>query len=143
MIFGQSGDLGDGVIDNIIVSTSVHLVLGTLVLVTLTLATGLVVVDAVNNRPIGSRTQFSMALAALVLVAQVLVGIKLLDQGQGIVQLYIHYLGGLIPLGIFAIGGWFFRGDSGRSARWLAVLLAVGLLSAMMAFFIGRAFANG
>jgi hypothetical protein len=143
MIIGQSGDLGDGVIDNLIVSTSVHLVFGTLVLISLSLATGLVVIDAVNNRPIQTRTQLAMGLAALVLTAQVLIGIKLLDQGQGILQLYIHYMGGLIPLGVFAIGGWFFRGDTGRSARWLAVLLAIGLFSAMMAFFIGRAYVNG
>lgn len=143
MIIGQAGDLGDGVIDNLIVSTSVHLVLGALVLISLTVATGFVVVDAINNRPIGGRTQLAMGLAALVLAAQVLIGIKLLDQGQGIVQLYIHYIGGLVPLGVFAVGGWFFRGDTGRSSRWLALLLAIGLFSAMMAFFIGRAFANG
>ncbi len=142
MIFGQASDLGDGVLDNLIVSTSVHLLLGALVLASLTLATGLVVVDAINNRPIGSRTQLAMGLAALVLAAQVLIGIKLLDQGQGIFQLYIHYIGGLVPLGVFAVGGWFFRGDTGRSSRWLAVLLAVGLLSATMAFFIGRAYVN-
>ena len=48
----------------------------------------------------------------------------------------------MIPMGAFLAAGWFARGDTGRSSRILAVLVAVGYVSALMAFFIGRSFAN-
>lgn len=142
MILGQIDDIGEGVIDNIIVSSSVHLTVGIFVVIAMTAATGSVAWHAVKNEAVSVMTQVLLAVAALVLAIQVLLGIKLLDQGQGIFQLYIHYVGGLIPLGAFAAAGWFARGDSGRSSRWLALLLAVGWFSAIMAFTIGRAYVN-
>lgn len=138
----QAGDLGDGRIDNIIISSSVHLATGVVVLLSMAAATSLVVRHAIRNEAVNSTTRIALLAAQLSLIVQVLLGIKLLDQGQGIVQLYIHYVGGLIPLGAFLAAGWFARGDSPKSSRVLAVLLMVGALSAFMAFFIGRAFAN-
>lgn len=140
---GQSSDLGEGRIDNVIVDASVHLAAGVVVLVTMTVATVLVARHALANRAIDRPTRWSLLAAQLALIVQVLLGIKLLDQGQGIVQLYIHYVGGLIPLGAFLAGGWLARGDDGRSSRILAAMLVVGEVSALMAFFIGRAFAGG
>lgn len=135
--------LGDGVIDNYIIDPSVHLTLGVLVLISMTAAVALTLRHAVRNEAISGWAQVAMAISAAILAAQVLLGIKLLDQGQGIVQLYIHYVGGLIPMAVFAVSGWFARGDSGRSARVLAALLVLGYVSALMAFFIGRSYANG
>ncbi len=134
--------LGDGRIDNWIISSSVHVALGVLVLVSMTAAVVWIGRLAVQNRPIDLAGKITLTVAQLVLALQVLVGIKLLDQGQGIVQLYIHYIGGLTPMGAFLVGGWWVRGDTPRSNRVLAVLIAVGWLSAIMAFFIGRAYAN-
>jgi hypothetical protein len=142
VIFGQASDLGEGAIDNIIVSPSVHLSLGVVVLVTMTVATASVCWHAVKNEPIAGLSKGLLGLAAAALTAQTLIGIKLLDQGQGFFQLYIHYIGGLAPLGAFAAAGWFARGDSGKSSRWLAALLFIGWFSAVMAFTIGRAFVN-
>ena len=139
----QTSDLGDGRIDNTIISSSVHVVTGVVVLVAMTVATVLVIRHAVANRPIDGPTRLALLVAQLALVVQVLLGIKLLDQGQGIVQLYIHYIGGLMPLGSFLAAGWFARGDSPASTRVLAVLISIGSFSAFMAFFIGRAYANG
>lgn len=139
----QAGDLGDGRIDNFIISSTVHLVVGVVVLVAMTAAVVLVGRHAMRNEPIARFTVYVLALAQVSLAAQILLGIKLLDQGQGIVQLYIHYVGGLTPMGAFLAAGWFARGDSGRSSRFLAALLIVGYVSALMAFFIGRSFANG
>ncbi len=136
------GNIGEGRIDNIIIDRSAHLVSGTIVLLTMTVATLLVVRHAVKGEPVGRPAMVSMVLAQVALVVQLLLGIKLLDQGQGIVQLYIHYVGGLAPLGAFLIGGWVARGDSARSTRILAGLLALGYLSALMAYFIGRAYVN-
>ncbi len=138
---GSSG-LGDGRIDNIIIDRSAHLGLGVAVLVTMTVATALVVRNAVKNQPADRATFWAIGVAQVVLGLQILLGIKLLDQGQGISQLYIHYVGGLIPMGAFLVGGWFARGQTGKSSRILAALLVVGYVSALMAFFIGRAFVN-
>lgn len=141
-LLGQAADLGDGRIDNTIISSSVHVFVGVIVLVTMTAASALVLRHAVRNEAVTSPTRMALGAAQLALIVQVLLGIKLLDQGQGIVQLYIHYVGGLIPLGAFLAAGWFARGDTPRSSRVLAALLGVGAVSAFMAFFIGRAFAN-
>lgn len=142
ILLRQASDLGDGRIDNWIVSSSVHVITGIVVLVSMALATGLVVRHAVAERPIDVATRRVLFVAQVALIVQVLIGIKLLDQGQGIVQLYIHYLGGLMPLGAFLAAGWFARGDTPKSSRALAVLLTIGALSAYAAFFIGRAYAN-
>jgi hypothetical protein len=137
-----SSGLGDGRIDNFIIDTSVHLVTGVLVVAAMTVTTVLVGRHALRNEPIGRPASISVAVATAVLAVQALVGIKLLDQGQGILQLYIHYIGGLLPLGVFLAAGWFARGDTARSSRVLAGLIALGWLSAIMAFTIGRAYAD-
>ena len=142
LLFAADG-LGDGRIDNFIVGRSVHLWTGVAVLVTMTMAVALVVRHALRNESVDRQTQVAMGLAQLSLTVQVLLGIKLLDQGMGIVQLYIHYIGGLTPLGAFLAAGWFARGDSGRSSRLLALLLLIGFAAALMTFFIGRAYVNG
>lgn len=134
--------LGDGRIDNLIISSSAHLYTGMAVLLTMTVLAVLVGRHAVRGEPVGRPTHVALAAAVVALAAQILLGIKLLDQGQGISQLYIHYVGGMIPMGAFLAAGWFARGDSARSTRVLAVLIAVGYVSALMAFFIGRSFAN-
>ena len=141
-IADQAGDLGDGQIDNLIIESSVHVVNGVLVLLALVASTGLVLFHAYRNEPISRTAKVAILAAQVTLGVQVLLGIKLLDQGQGIVQLYIHYVGGLVPLGAFLAAGWFARGDTGRSSRVLAALLVLGSVAAFMAFIIGRSFAN-
>lgn len=134
--------LGDGRIDNLIISSSAHLYTGVAVLVTMTVLAALVTRHAVRGESVERSTHLALAAAVVALAAQILLGIKLLDQGQGISQLYIHYVGGMIPMGAFLAAGWFARGDSARSTRVLAALVAIGYVSALMAFFIGRSFAN-
>ena len=141
-VLARQGDLGDGRIDNLILDRSVHLGMGVVVLITMTLATALVVRHAVANEPIGLAGRWAIAAAQVSLALQVLIGIKLLDQGQGISQLYIHYVGGLMPMAVFLAGGWLARGDTGRSTRIFAALLAIAYVSALMAFFIGQAYVN-
>ena len=143
MISVLASELGDGRIDNTIISSSVHVATGVVVLISMAVSTALVVRMAMAGRVIDLPAKAALAVAQVALIVQVLLGIKLLDQGQGIVQLYIHYIGGLAPLGAFLAAGWFARGDSARSTRVLAALLLLGSLSAYMSFFIGRAYANG
>ncbi len=138
----QSSDLGDGRIDNWIIDASVHVTTGILVLVTMTFAAGWILRLAIIGAVLDRTARWGLAAAQLVLGVQILLGIKLLDQGQGIGQLYIHYLGGLMPMAAFLAGGWFARGETPRSTRILAMLLVLGWLSATMAFVIGRAYVN-
>ena len=142
LFVAQASDLGDGRIDNIIIDSSAHLFTGFAVLVTMTVAFLAVGRQVLRNQPADRAAMISIVAAQIALAAQILIGIKLLDQGQGISQLYIHYVGGLIPMGAFLAAGWFARGTTAKSTRILAVLLAIGYLSAIMAFFIGRSFAN-
>jgi len=136
-------DVGDGVIDNIIIDSAAHRWWGLLTLIVLAAAVTLLTWDVGKGRAATPSTRWSFLAAQIALVGQALLGIKLLDQGQGIVQLYIHYIGGLIPLGAFLAGGWLARGDTPRSARILLILLVVGLASGVMAFTIGQAYVNG
>ncbi len=142
IVLAQSSGLGDGRIDNWIIDSSVHVVVGVLVLVTMTLVTGWTGRLALTGASFDTTGRWLLGAAQLALAVQVLLGIKLLDQGQGISQLYIHYIGGLIPLGVFLVGGWWIRADTVPRTRVFAVLLAIGWLSAIMAFTIGRSYVN-
>ena len=138
---GPNG-IGEGRIDNLLIDSSAHVVTGAGVLVAMVAAAVLVGVHAWRNEAIGRPAGLAIGASVVALTAQALIGIKLLDQGQGITQLYIHYIGGLAPLGAFLLAGWVARGGSGPSSRVLAALIWLGLLSALMAFTIGRAYAN-
>jgi heme A synthase len=142
LVAQQGGDLGGGKIDNFIVSPSVHRFNGGLVLASLLAAAVWLTWLAVKRRPFDGRARVLVAVSQVFLMIQVLLGIKLLDQGMGVVQLYIHYVGGMLPLGFFLIVGWFRFADPVRRARVLAVLVDVGLLCAVMAYLIGQAYVN-
>lgn len=142
LLLGRDTGLGDGRIDNVIVDSSVHVAVGVAVLLSMTVAAGWVAWLSVRSVVLDRAGRVAIAAAQAVLAVQVLLGIKLLDQGQGIGQLYIHYVGGLIPLGAFLVAGWWVRPDTVGRTRVVAALLVVGWLSAVMAFFIGRAYVN-
>lgn len=133
----------DGVIDNIFVSPSVHVFTGAIVLVAMLVATAWTGRLALANRPLEGGVRLSLVAAQIALMVQALVGIKLLDQGLGVAQLYIHYVGGLIPLGLYMAAGWVAWRDPATKTRATAVLSVIGLLSAGMAFVIGRAYVQG
>ncbi len=136
-------DVGEGVIDNIIIDPSLHRWWGAFAVASVAVVVLMVGRHVVRSEPVGSATRWGFVVAQVALTVQLLLGIKLLDQGMGIVQLYIHYVGGLIPLGVFLVGGWVARGDTVRSARILLAMLGVGLLSGIMAYSIGLAYVNG
>lgn len=142
LIAQQSGDLGGGKIDNFIVQPSVHRLNGGLVVASLLVAAVWLTVLAVKRRPFDRRAQVLVSLSQVFLMIQALLGIKLLDQGMGVVQLYIHYVGGLLPLGFFLVLGWMRFDDPVRRTRVLAVVVDVSLASAAMAYFIGQAYVN-
>lgn len=141
-VLAADGPYGDGTIDNLVLRPAVHRTSGIIVLVAMVAATVHLGRLALAGKRIDRTGRILLAVAQLTLMVQALLGIKLLDQNMGSNQLYIHYIGGLMPLGFFLAAGWFGRSDSATRTRWLAALTAVGMVSAAMAFFIGRAYVN-
>jgi len=141
-VLAQDSTLGDGKIDNWIIDSSVHVTVGVLVLLSLTASAAWLARLAWQKARLDHTGRWLIGITQVVLTVQILLGIKLLDQNQGFNQLYIHYIGGLVPMGAFLVGGWWVRGETPQRTRLLAVLVAVGWFSAVMAFFIGRAYVN-
>lgn len=142
LLLATDSPLGDGAIDNYIIDSSVHVTMGVLVLVAMVATTVQLWRLALAGKAVDRLARVLLACAQIALAVQAMLGIKLLDQGQGVVQLYIHYIGGLAPLGFFIAAGWFAWRDKVRHTRVLAVLSTVGLVSAVMAFTIGQEYAN-
>lgn len=141
-LLAADGPYGDGTIDNLVLRPAVHRTSGMIVLVAMVAATVHLGRLALAGKRLDRTGRILLAVAQLTLMVQALLGIKLLDQNMGSNQLYIHYVGGLMPLGFFLAASWFGRSDSPTRTRWLAALTAVGMLSAGMAFFIGQAYVN-
>lgn len=141
-LVAADGPYGDGRIDNLVLRPAVHRTSGIIVLVAMVAATVHLGRLAFAGKRLDRNGRLLLAAAQVTLMVQALLGIKLLDQNMGSNQLYIHYIGGLMPLGFFLAAGWFGRSDSPARTRWLAGLTTVGLASAAMAFFIGRAYVN-
>ncbi|WP_370327146.1 hypothetical protein [Euzebya sp.] len=133
----------DGTIDNIFVSPAVHEAVGGIVVLSLLVTTVWTAKRALGGTPLDGGVRISLVVTQVALMAQALIGIKLLDQGLGVAQLYIHYVGGLIPLGLYIIAGWFSWRSPETRSRVIAVLSLLGTLSAAMAFLIGRAYVQG
>ncbi len=129
-------------IDEIALSPEIHVVVGTLVLVC-TLAAALVTGWQAWRK--GALAQWShglMIITQLVLMTQALIGIKLLDQGLGVVQLYIHYVGGLAPLLFLILLYWLPLG-SPRARAWATFgATTCAFAFALMAFAIGQSYVN-
>jgi heme A synthase len=125
------------VIDAIWVPTSVHFVTGTLVVLVTLAALVAASVHAVRSRPLGRWTHGLFIAAQAVLAVQALIGIKLLDQGLGPLQLYIHYVGGLGPLFFYLLYYWL--PASFRARRWSATwVTGAAFAFAIMAYVIGE-----
>jgi MFS family permease len=133
----------DGVIDNLALSPAVHRTTGVVVVVAMVVTTVWLVRLAWAGRPADRAARVLLAVTQLALMVQALLGIKLLDQGLGVAQLYIHYVGGLLPLGGFLAAGWIAWRSDERRTRALAVLAVLGTLSAVAAYTIGGAYSSG
>lgn len=133
----------DGIIDNIAISPAVHRTTGLLVVVAMVVTSVWLVRLAVGRRPVDLVGRVLLIATQVLLMVQALLGIKLLDQGLGVAQLYIHYVGGVLPLGGFLAAGWVAWRSDERRTRALAVLAVLGTLSAVAAYAIGGAYARG
>jgi hypothetical protein len=79
----------------------------------------------------------------IALIVQALIGIKLLDQGLGTVQKYVHYLGGLGALGLVILHYWLPRRDAHASSVQALGLTVASLAFVLLTFFIGGLYARG
>lgn len=127
-------------IDNIALSPTVHVVIGVLVMVT-TLAAAIVTgVLAWRRTGVTPAGHWVMVIAQVALIVQILIGVKLLDQGLGVLQLYIHYVGGLGAFFFFLLYYWFQPKTPTRQG-WLAFAMSfLAFLFAIQAYFIGQAY---
>lgn len=126
-------------IDQIWVQPAVHFWVGTGVIVTTLLSLIYTLVCAIRKINL-NRTVFGILLITQIsLMIQILVGIKLLDQGLGPLQLYIHYVGGLGAFFFYLLFYWL--PESIKEKRWTAFSLSsLGFLFAFMAFTIGSSY---
>lgn len=129
-------------IDRIGVPPTVHLWVGVAVLATTLVSFLVVTLFVLRKQTMPAWTKALLILTQLVLMVQALIGIKLLDQGSGVVQLYIHYLGGLGPLLFFMIMYWFPVKDGMKQTRIAALVTGSAFAFAFMAFTIGSAYSN-
>jgi hypothetical protein len=130
-------------IDRMTVPASAHVIVGLLILVFTLTAGAAALWHAWCKR---ERTRWMNGLlivAQPVLMVQALIGIKLLDQGAGPLQLYIHYVGGLAPLLFFSILYWFPPRDVRRQGWAVSVVTIAAFVFALMTFTIGQAFVRG
>lgn len=129
--------------DEITLSPQVHLIFGALVLFTLLAATAVTARGALVLRRFG-RTQQALFIAAqIVLMVQALIGVKLLDQGMGTLQKYVHYLGGLGALGLLILSYWLPRASEAAGARRALGLSVAALVFAGLTFFVGGMYVRG
>lgn len=128
-------------LDQLWISPTVHIIFGALVLATTLAAFVVTAIPAWRKQSLSAGGRAALIVAQVALMVQALLGIKLLDQGFGGTQAYIHYLGGLGPLFFFLLYYWLPRGF--RVRRWAAVgVSGAAFIFAIMAFGIGMSFVN-
>ena len=130
-------------IDSIFVSPNVHIMTGGLVLLTSFLALAITSWMAWKKKQFTTLAGMSLIVFQLSLMIQILVGIKLLDQGLGPLQLFIHYLGGLAPIGFCLAFYWFPVQDDVKKSRLAVSVSALSLIFVVMTFTIGSMYVPG
>lgn len=127
-------------IDNIFIPSSVHVAIGILVMVSTLAATVVTGLLAWRRQGVTPLAHWIMILAQIALIIQILIGVKLLDQGLGVLQLYIHYIGGLGAFFFFLLYYWFLPKSPTRRG-WLAFAMSLlAFLFAIQSYFIGQAY---
>ena len=124
-------------IDNLIISPAVHMAAGTFVLLSNLLFLFVVARVAWQKKSTSTLAKGTFILFQLALMLQALVGIKLLDQGLGFLQLYIHYLGALAPLAFCLIFYWLPTVDGVARSRRLLVVAVTSFVFVFLTFAVG------
>ena len=122
--------------DEIMIKPALHSAVGGLTLLTALVATALNWTALRKGSPGQGASHASLILLQLLLLAQAAVGIKLLDQDMGVIQKYVHYLGGLGALALLLLPAWLpARLRRPALPAWTAT---ASLLFIVMTFFIGQ-----
>lgn len=129
--------------DEIIIQPQLHLVLGALVLLTSLVTVVVTGRGSLRLGQFGRSGQGVFIAAQILLMVQALVGVKLLDQGMGTLQKYVHYLGGLGALGLLVLYYWLPKPSARSAARQALTLSVASLVFVALAFFVGGMYARG
>ena len=130
-------------IDSIVLTPNIHVMTGTLVLLASVIALIGTGWAAWKKQQFTPQAHASLIFFQVTVMIQALVGIKLLDQGLGALQLFIHYLGGLAPLGFCLFFYWLpVKNDVLRSRLALGVA-TLSVLFVVMTFTIGSIYVRG
>lgn len=129
-------------IDSITVPPSVHIAVAVTLVVLSVVTTLIVVLAAVRNRPLTTLAKVMMAVTQVALLIQLMIGVKLLDQGLGVMQLYVHYMGGILPIALFLAMRWLPQYDR-HQTRISAAVMLITLATVIMTATIGSAFVRG
>ena len=123
--------------DETIIQPAVHSAVGGIALLVALVTTVLTWLGA-RRGTFGKAQAAALITLQVVLMLQAAVGIKLLDQGMGVIQKYVHYLGGLGSVGLLMLFYWLPRRSEADTARKAAWLTTASLLFVVMTFFIGQ-----
>ncbi|RJF73062.1 hypothetical protein D3875_17450 [Deinococcus cavernae] len=125
--------------DEFIIQPALHSAVGGITLLTALVTTVLTWV-AFRKNTMTKTTYAALIALQVVLMLQAAIGIKLLDQGMGVIQKYVHYLGGLGSVGLLMLFFWLPRRSEASQARNAAWLTTASLVFIAMTFFIGQVF---
>ncbi|GGM09155.1 hypothetical protein [Deinococcus aerophilus] len=140
--------------DEIVISPALHNAVGGLVVLAAVLTValnwhGLVTLktaggpDSPRNPSLGGWQNEALIAFQIALMVQALIGIKLLDQGLGTVQRYVHYLGGLGSLGLVMLYYWLPQRGVRDGALKVLGLTVASLAFVLLTFFVGGLYARG
>lgn len=125
--------------DELIIQPALHSAVGGITLLA-ALITTILTWTAHRKKTMTSTTHAALITLQILLMIQAAIGIKLLDQGMGVIQKYVHYLGGLGSVGLLMLFYWLPRRNEATSARNAAWLTTASLTFILMTFFIGQMF---
>ena len=128
--------------DQTIIPPAVHSAVGGFTLL-VALATTALTWQGAKRGVFGKAQAAALIVLQIALMLQAAVGIKLLDQGMGVIQKYVHYLGGLGSVGLLMLFYWLPKRGEADTARKAAWLTSASLLFVAMTFFIGQMFVKG
>jgi len=129
-------------IDELWLPSSVHMIVGSAVLLTTLASMIAALVYKLRGKELARWVHALFIATQVVIAVQLLIGIKLLDQGLGPMQLYVHYLGGTGVLFFYLLFYWL--PARFRRAGWSAtVLTGLAFAFALMTFTIGEMYVPG
>ena len=130
-------------IDQLVLSPIVHVVVGGVLFVVATAALVMVLWEARQRRPLSRVSVATLIFLQLLLFVQIMLGIKLLDQGHGIRQLYVHYVGGVAPLAFYFLLYWLPVRDHVKRTYLTAAVTVASFVFILLTFAVGSMYVNG